>query len=67
MKLTFDLEKVRQFCREKGIARLEAFGSSLRDDFHADSDVDLLATVRPGVKCGLFEWVEIKQGLYVEG
>lgn len=63
MKLNFDSEAVRQLCRERGIARLELFGSALRDDFREDSDVDLLATIRPGVKCGLFEWVELKEGL----
>ena len=63
MKLEFDLSAVRQFCRERGIARLELFGSALGADFREDSDVDLLATIRPGVKCGLFEWVELKEGL----
>jgi hypothetical protein len=63
MKLNFDAEAVRRFCREQGIARLELFGSAIRDDFRDDSDVDLLATIRPGVRCGLFEWVELKEGL----
>ena len=63
MKLDFDVNAVRQFCQERGISKLELFGSVLRDDFREDSDVDLLATVRPDVKCGLFEWVELKEGL----
>jgi len=63
MKLEFDTEAVRRFCRERGIARLELFGSALRDDFNADSDVDLLASIRPGAKCGLFEWVDLQEGL----
>jgi hypothetical protein len=63
MKLNFDAGAVRRFCRERGIARLELFGSALRDDFRDDSDVDLLATIRPGIKCGLFEWVDLKEGL----
>lgn len=63
MKLQFDAEAVRQFCRERGIARLELFGSALGDDFNEDSDVDLLAMIRPGVKCGLFEWVDLQEGL----
>ena len=40
IKLEFDAEAVRQFCQERGIARLELFGSALRDDFDSDSDVD---------------------------
>ena len=63
MKLEFDPNAIRQFCRDRGIASLELFGSALRSDFREDSDVDLLATIRPGVKCGLFEWVELKEGL----
>ena len=63
MKLEFDAEAVRRFCQERGIARLELFGSALRDDFDSDSDVDLLASIRPGVKCGLFEWVDWQEGL----
>jgi hypothetical protein len=63
MKLEFDAAAVRRFCRERGIARLELFGSALGDDFSADSDVDLLASIRPGVKCGLFERVDLQEGL----
>ena len=63
MKLEFDSAAVRQFCREHGIARLELFGSALGAGFRENSDMDLLATIRPGVKCGLFEWVELKEGL----
>ncbi len=63
IKLNFDADAVRRFCHEQGIARLELFGSALRDELRDDSDVDLLATIRPGVKCGLFEWVELKEGL----
>jgi PAS domain-containing protein len=39
------------------------FGSALREDFDSDSGVDLLAGIRPGVKCGLFEWVDWQEGL----
>jgi predicted nucleotidyltransferase len=63
MKLEFDAEELRRFCRERGIARLELFGSALREDFNEGSDVDLLASVRPDVKCGIFEWVDWQEGL----
>jgi len=45
MKLRYDNEAVGQFCRERGVARLELFGSALGDDFRPDSDVDLLCTL----------------------
>ena len=60
MKLQFDQANLGRFCREHGIARLELFGSALRDDFREDSDVDLLCTLRPDVKCGLFKWIALK-------
>lgn len=65
MKLEYDTLAVQRFCRERGIARLELFGSALGNDFRADSDVDLLATLKPeaDAKCGLFEWVEMKDRL----
>ncbi|MGD0537704.1 MAG: nucleotidyltransferase domain-containing protein [Verrucomicrobiota bacterium] len=63
MKLQVNREALGQFCRQRGIARLDFFGSALREDFHEDSDVDLLCSIRPDVKCGLFEWVALKLDL----
>jgi predicted nucleotidyltransferase len=63
MKVQFDTPSLAKLCRERGIAKLELFGSALRDDFRADSDVDLLCTMRPDVKCGLFEWAALKLDL----
>lgn len=39
---------IAEACRRYGIARLEAFGSALRDDFRpGESDVDLLVELGP--------------------
>jgi uncharacterized protein len=42
----FDVKKYQEdidrLCREYGIARLQIFGSALREDFAKDSDVDCL-------------------------
>jgi uncharacterized protein len=62
-KLKYNVETVQEFCRKRGIARLELFGSALGDKFTERSDVDLLATLRPGVRCGLFEWVSLQEDL----
>lgn len=35
------LEEIAAICRQAGVTRLYLFGSALRDDFAADSDVDL--------------------------
>ena len=45
MKLRYDNEAVSRFCHERGVARLELFGSALGDNFRPDSDVDLLCTL----------------------
>ena len=51
--LTIDREAVSAFCRRHHIARLALFGSVLRDDFGADSDVDVLVEFLPGHVPGL--------------
>ena len=42
-----------EFCRRNHIRRLALFGSVLRDDFGADSDVDALVEFEPGRVPGL--------------
>ncbi len=63
MKVQFDANTLGQFCRERGITKLELFGSALRDDFRQDSDVDLLATLRPDAHPTLFGWAEMQEKL----
>ena len=63
MKLNIDQELLGRFCRERGIARLELFGSALRDDFRDDSDVDLLATFRDDAHPTLLDWAEMQERL----
>lgn len=41
-------EAIAKACARHGVARLEAFGSALRDDFKPDaSDLDLLVEFKP--------------------
>ncbi len=63
VKVQFDPEVLRGFCRARGIARLEVFGSALRDDFRPDSDVDLLATIRDDAHPTLFDWADMQEKL----
>ncbi len=46
-------EKIAQYCKEHNIAKLAVFGSSLRDDFAEESDVDLLVVFEKGKEPGL--------------
>jgi uncharacterized protein len=50
---TIDDEGLRVFCRAHGIRRLRLFGSALRGELHADSDLDLLVEFEPGRTPGL--------------
>jgi len=65
VKLNYDLDALRRFCRARGIARLELFGSATTEAFRPDSDVDLLCTLtaKKGSECGLLEWVDMQFGL----
>ena len=51
--LSVDQERLAEFCRQNGARRLAIFGSALRDDFRADSDVDVLIEFEPGRTPGL--------------
>lgn len=53
LPIAIDVDEIAHFCRERGIRRLAAFGSALRDDFTVASDVDLLVEYLPGRHPGL--------------
>ena len=53
MPLTMSREQLVSFCRRHGIRRLALFGSALRPDFRAESDVDVLVEFEPGAKRGM--------------
>ena len=55
MSVQIDIPKTRidDFCRRNGIRRLALFGSVLRDDFTADSDVDVLVEFEPATRVGM--------------
>jgi hypothetical protein len=40
-------DRIAEFCRRWKIKELSLFGSVLREDFHPDSDVDVLVTFEP--------------------
>jgi len=51
------------FCRRWHIAKLEVFGSLLRDDFNDQSDVDFLVSFEPGRGPAGMDWFEVKEEL----
>jgi predicted nucleotidyltransferase len=46
-RLIISREGLEVFCRERGIRWLAVFGSALREDFQAGSDVDVLVEFEP--------------------
>ena len=53
-------EQLAELCERFAVERLEVFGSSVRGDFRADSDIDLLVTFRPGKRVGLLHLVGLQ-------
>ena len=53
LQLPINHERIVAFCRRHHIRKLSLFGSVLRDDFSADSDVDVLVEFEPGHTPGL--------------
>ncbi|TVQ63617.1 MAG: DNA polymerase subunit beta [Phycisphaerales bacterium] len=58
--LPIDHERLAEVCRKWRIAELSLFGSALREDFGADSDVDLLAVFEPAARVSLWDWPQIE-------
>jgi predicted nucleotidyltransferase len=50
--IDIDRRQVAEFCKRHHIRRLALFGSVLRPDFRADSDVDVLVEFAPGLTPG---------------
>lgn len=51
--VALDDAKIAQFCRRHYISKFAVFGSALRGDFAADSDLDVLVEFEPGRVPGL--------------
>ena len=60
-RITVPREAISDFCRKHHIRRLALFGSVLRDDFRADSDVDVLVEFEPSHVPGYFEFFDMEQ------
>ena len=56
-------EPLEQICRNYHIRKLSFFGSVLRDDFKASSDIDLLVEFETGFKVGLLKMARIENEL----
>ena len=61
--ISFPEEIIAEFSRRYHIRRLALFGSVLREDFRADSDVDVLVEFEPGHTVGLLRMAGVEMEL----
>ena len=52
-QLSFPKSELASYCRTHGIQRLSIYGSALRADFDAESDIDVLVEFAPDCSPGL--------------
>jgi uncharacterized protein len=62
-KIDLSEEQVKQFCDRWQITEFALFGSVLRDDFHPESDIDILVTFAPETHHTLFDLVRMENEL----
>jgi len=63
VRIQLDRERIAEFCRRWKITEFALFGSVLRDDFRANSDVDVLVTFTPNARWTLFDMVHMQNEL----
>ena len=55
-------DELADVCRRYKVRRLSLFGSAIREDFRADSDVDVLVEFEPDARIG-WEFIELQDEL----
>lgn len=62
-QITIPHERISDFCRKWKITEFSLFGSVLREDFRADSDVDVLVSFASDTHWTLFDLVHMEDEL----
>ena len=62
-KVPISRKKIASFCRRWKVVEFSLFGSVLREDFHPDSDIDVLVRFAPDASVSLFDLVEMQDEL----
>ncbi len=63
VQVMVDPERIAEFCRKWRVKELSIFGSTLREDFRPDSDVDVLAERQPKHGLVLYNWLRMIEEL----
>ena len=61
--ISLPIDPITTFCLHWQITELSLFGSILRDDFHANSDIDILVAFAPTANWGLLDHAQMQQEL----
>ena len=61
--LDFPIEEIKMLCQRYRVRELALFGSVLRDDFDASSDVDLLVEFEPEAQVGFMTLARMQREL----
>ena len=62
-KLNIDNSAIKSFCIKHLIRRLAFFGSVLREEFHLNSDIDVLVEFEPEAVVGLLRMAAMEREL----
>ena len=62
-KVSIPRKKIADFCQRWKVVEFSLFGSALREDFHPDSDIDVLVTFAPNARVSLFDLVDMEDEL----
>ena len=62
-KVVVPKDKIRDFCHRWKVVEFALFGSVLREDFHHDSDIDVLVTFSPNAQHSLFDLARMEEEL----
>lgn len=55
--------KLEEFCQKWKIIEFSLFGSALREDFHPESDIDVLVTFAPERKISFSDLIQMEDEL----
>src|SRR5687767_8482376 len=63
VKIRIPRKKLAEFCHQYQVQKLALFGSVLRNDFHKESDVDVLVSFQPSARIGLITFSRMQREL----
>ena len=63
VQTTFPRKKIVAFCKQWKVVEFALFGSAVREDFSAQSDIDVLVSFAPHADWSLFDHIQMKHEL----